>query len=241
MAAEHSITDDPIFYITIVIFALLTTALPAGLNQTRFLPILQTVSLMAFLIMVLRQSQPRRAVRVLAIWLPVQFIVVLLFSWILPGVAERTIADGFQRSAAILEWFYTADPLPESIVTQPWARLLEMVTVLVGSLLTVWTLARATNVTGFLAGALGNSLDSPVAFVAALPVWSLLRLAGYAGFIAVLAEPLWTGNWSPAFYWHKRRRLLLTAATLLLLGLALELALPSLWRSLFRGFVVPAG
>jgi hypothetical protein len=72
-----------------------------------------------------------------------------------------------------------------------------------------------------------------VNLIAGLPLWTLLRLAGYAGFVVLLAEPLFTGNWTLRHYLGERRTLLLASTALLVAGLLLELILPGAWRRLF--------
>jgi len=53
----------------------------------------------------------------------------------------------------------------------------------------------------------------------------MLRIAGYAGLVTLLAEPLWTKNWSFKFYVKQRGRLFLIAITLVLASLTLEILL----------------
>ena len=77
-------------------------------------------------------------------------------------------------------------------------------------------------------------MENGNAFIAAVPLWAILRTLGYAGAVILLAEPLLTSNWQLSFYWRNRRRLLLFTATLLLTGLLLEFILPDYWRTLFR-------
>jgi hypothetical protein len=102
-----------------------------------------------------------------------------------------------------------------------------------GGLLGVWFLVRATNLAAYGAGSLWQSSGIASNVLGGLPVWTLLRLAGYAAAIVLLAEPLLTSNWSLPYYLTKRRRLLLVSAILLGSGLLLELILPAAWRTLF--------
>jgi hypothetical protein len=236
--SDTSVTSEPVFYITVFFFVLLTTALPAGLGQFRWMPILQTISLSIFLIMVLRLGKTRRALQVCAIWLPIQFGALLLITWLLPAQAQQAIPSGFDRGVALLEWLYADSPLPASLLSQPAARWLEVLGVLLGSLLTggivgIWFLMRATNLAGFFSGVLLATSGDPAGFLAMLLPWTLLRLAGYTGFVILLAEPLLTGNWRPAHYLTHRRGLLLASAGLLVLALILEWVLPAPWRAFF--------
>ena len=119
------------------------------------------------------------------------------------------------------------------------ARIVELLGVTLGSLLSVgligiWFLVRALNLAAFNTGVLLVVSDKPLAFLEAIPFWSLLRIGGYAGFVILLAEPLLTSNWNPLFYLRERRRLLLVSIILTLVGLLLEVILPDFWRTLFR-------
>jgi hypothetical protein len=239
---QYSLVRDPVFYLMLAFFALLTTAMPAALGQPRFLPFAQTIALFAFLALAVRQRKMPQALLILAIWLILQIIALILTTWLLPGQVERAISDGFAYRTAFLGWFYGAGALPGSLTVQPAMRLVEMFGIIFGSLLTggllgVWFLVRAANLAAYGAGALAH--DSGLFFnsIAGLPLWTLLRLAGYAGLVALLAEPLFSRNWSPAYYLASRRRLLLGSASLLALGLLLEIALPGAWRTLFQGKV----
>jgi hypothetical protein len=238
MQNEYSLLNDPIFYIMLAFFALLTTALPAALGQPRFLPLAQTVALFVFLSIALRRGAVRQAIRILVIWLVLQLGSFIVITRLAPAQVEHAISDGFPYRQAFIGWFYGAEALPASLWTQPISRLIELLGVLVGSLVTggllgVWFLVRATNLAAYGAGALWQSSGVAINVLGGLPVWTLLRLAGYAGAIVLLAEPLLTGNWALSYYITKRRRLLLVSASLLLSGLLLELILPTAWRSLF--------
>jgi hypothetical protein len=242
MPEPYSLVRDPVFYLMLAFFALLTTAMPAALGQPRFLPFVQTVALFAFLALAIRQRKTPQALLILALWLIIQISAMILITWLFPGQVERAIGDGFAYRTAFSAWFYGAGALPGSLPVQPVARLGEVLGVILGSLFTggllgVWFLVRTANLAGYGAGVLGH--DSGLFFnsVAGLPVWTLLRLAGYAGLVVVFAEPLFSRNWSPAYYLASRRRLLLGSVLLLALGLLLEIALPGIWRSLFQGRV----
>jgi hypothetical protein len=238
MQKSTSLLHDPLFYITLGFFALLTTGLAAAMGQPRFLPLSQTVALFVFLWMALRQSSVREALWILAIWLVVQIATMILVTRFAPGQVEQAIGNGFFYRMDFLAWFYAGDELPASLTTQPVARLIELAGVLLGSLVTggllgVWFLVRAANLAAYSAGALWQSSGFVGYLFAGLPLWTVLRLAGYASFVALLAEPLLTGRWSPGAHLQRRRNLLLIAAGLLLLGLLLELILPGLWRTIF--------
>jgi hypothetical protein len=118
--------------------------------------------------------------------------------------------------------------------------LLELVGVLLGSLVSVgligvWFLVKSVNLAAYNMGVLLIPLQSAAGLLLALPLWSLLRIAGYAGLVILLSEPGITGNWQPGHYWRTRQRLIVIAGGLLLGGLLLELFLPDLWRLLVRG------
>jgi hypothetical protein len=239
MQKSYTLLNDPIFYAMLAFFALLTTASAAALGQPRFLPISQTVALFAFLAVALRRQTVRAAVVVLAVWLATQVVAMILVTRLAPGQVEQAIGDGFAYRTSFSAWFYGAGALPASLVGQPGSRILEVAGILLGSLLTgglvgVWFLVRAANLAAYGAGVLWYDSGQIINLFGGLPVWTLLRLAGYAGLVALLGAPLFSGNWSPRYYLTHHRRLVVASAGLLLLGLLLELILPGVWWTLFN-------
>jgi len=239
MSTQYRLSHDPVFYIMAGFFALVTTALPAVLGQPRFLPIAQTLALFVFLLIPLRQRQIRQALTVLALWLVLQWVSMFLLAWLAPLQVERAINDGFIYRTAYLEWFFGNRQVPDSLAVQPVGRLLEVGGVLVGSLVSggligIWFLVRAVNLSAFGSGALLAPLGGLTGLLAALPVWTLARLAGYGGFVILLAEPLLTRNWALRIFWQERRTLLIGSTVLLVIGLVLEIILPGAWRTLFQ-------
>ncbi|MEZ4663428.1 MAG: hypothetical protein R2911_38290 [Caldilineaceae bacterium] len=119
---------------------------------------------------------------------------------------------------------------------RPIARIGELFSsawaALTGGLLAVWILVRSVNLAGFYAGSLLIDFPSPLALLISLPLWTLLRLVGYAGWTILAAEPMLIKNWSPGHLLQQHRRLLLISSTCVALGLILELILPGLWKSL---------
>jgi hypothetical protein len=239
MVSHYSLTRDPVFFVIVGFFALLTTALPAGLGQARFLPIIQTISLTIFVGMAVRRREAGNALAILALWLAIQIAAMIALTWLAVNQADRAFVNGFAYRGAIVDWFYADGSLPAGLASEPISRLIEIVGVLFGSslsggLIGVWFLVRAANLTGYSAGALLLASGAPVVLFAALPLWTLLRIAGYAGLVTLLAEPLLTSNWTPGYYLTTRRRLLLVSVTFVIASLLLELSLPSFWRALFR-------
>ncbi len=239
MSTQYRLSHDPAFYIMAGFFALVTTALPAVLGQPRFLPIAQTLALFVFLLIPLRQRQIRQALTVVALWLVLQWATMFLLAWLAPLQVERAINDGFIYRTAYLEWFFGTRQAPASLTVQPVRHLLEVIGVLLGSLVSggligIWFLVRAVNLSAFGSGALLAPLAGLIGLLAALPVWTLVRLAGYAGFVILLAEPMLTRNWALSVFWKVRRALFIGSTTLLVIGLLLEIILPGAWRTFFQ-------
>ncbi len=232
-ARNYDLVKDPIYYITVCFFAFLTTALPAALGQPNFLPIVQTVAITLLLAVPLRRGRITTALIVLSSWLFLQLLVMILGSLLLPLVFERAIHDGFAYHRALLEWSVTGLNLPGAIIHSPGARLAEFFGTLLGSLLSagligLWFLVRAVNQFGYGIGRL--AVEGPPGFILGLMPWRLATLAGYAGLVVMLAQPLLTNNWNPAHYFSRQRRLATVSAILIVLGLILEFVLPDLWR-----------
>lgn len=232
-SSTASITRDPIFYITVAFFALLTTGLPALLGQPRFLPIIQTLSLATFVIVALHHRNVRGAITIVAIWLPIQFIVITLLTRILGSHLEAAFNDGFVYRGAITAWFFGGAPLPDGLISSPVGRVIEILGIVVGSLISIglagfWFLVRLVNQAGYGTGILLASLANPSLSLLVIPYWTLLRAAGYAGLVILFAQPLLTYRWSPAYYWQNHRRLGLYSVGLVVIALIIELFLPAL-------------
>ena len=239
MQRSYSLAYDPVFYITVAFFACLTTGLPAVIGQPNFMPILQTIALFIFLLIPRRQGLLRQALWVLLLWLAIQFGLITTLTWLLEARIENAFHDGFQYRMEYIAWFYGAEAAlrPDSFSAAPLARLLELTGVILGSLVSggligVWFLVKSVNLAAYGMGALLVSIKSTTALFIALPLWTLLRIAGYVGLVTLLSEPLLTNNWQPRTYWRSQRRLIVIGGGLLLFGLCSELFLPDLWRLL---------
>lgn len=230
---DTTITHDPIYYFTVGFFALLTTALPALMGQPRFLPISQTLALTIFVAIALHNRHLRGAVNVMALWLPIQFVIMTVLARFFGTQLEAAFANGFLYRGEITAWFFDGAPHPAGLISTPIYYIIELVGVTLGNLATAglvgtWFLVRLLNQAAYGTGILLDSLENSIHSVLVLPYWSLLRASGYAGLIIIFAEPLLTYQWSPGYYWQNRRRLLLIAVALVLLGYLVELFLPGI-------------
>jgi hypothetical protein len=218
----------------VAFFALLTTALPALLGQPRFLPVVQTVSLTVFAALALRHRNLAGALQVMALWLMIQFAAMTLAARFFGGQVEAAINDGFTYRGAIAAWFFGAGPLPGSLSVEPVRRGVEVMLVTLGSLVSagllgIWVIVNVLNRAAFGVGVLLSALESGGNALFTLPVWTLLRVTGYAGATALFAEPLLISAWSARRLWDERRGLLLVSGALILAGLALEPLLADLF------------
>ncbi len=172
----------------------------------------------------------------LSLWLSLQFMVMLVGSALLPVVFQRAIHDGFDFHRALLEWSATGSSLPGSLHENAGPRVVELFGVLLGSLVSagligIWFLMRTLNQFAFAAGRL--AAEGPSGLILGLMPWRIAMIAGYAGSVALLAQPLLRNTWSPFFYLARHRRLAAVSILLLAAGLVTELALPGLWRVLW--------
>lgn len=227
-----SITRDPVYLITVGFFALLTTVLPALLGQHRFMPILQAFTLTVFVALPIHHRYPQGALRVLGLWLPLQFLTILLLTLVAGERVEQAIPGGFLLRGAVVDWFFGGGTYPAAFGAAPLARLGEVTGVVLGSLASAglagaWFMLRALNQAAYATGILLAALETPAWVLATIPWWTLLRVGGYAGLVALLAEPLLTYTWSPRHYWQKRRRLILWSLALVVGGLLAEAILPA--------------
>ncbi len=234
-ADPYNLLRDPLYYAVVILFAFLATALPALLRASWLLLLAQTISLWLLLLVPLRRNSARYALVVVACWVAVQFVAMFAISLGAPNRAEVAIGNGFQLTSGLLAWLYTGSPLPLSWFSQPLQHLVAILgatlgALVSGGLLGVWFLMRAVNVYAFSAAVLVNSAGGAIA---ALQPWALLQIAGYVGLLPLLALPGFNGEWNPAKWSPRRRKLLLIAGALLLAGLVLELFLPGLWARWF--------
>lgn len=231
-------TRDPLFYATLVFFALLTTVIPAVMGQPNFMPIVQTLGLTVFTAMALRRGGIAVALRVAALWLVTQGLLLFLLAWLLPGTVERAIHGGFLFRTGLIEWAYTNSPLPGSLLAAPLARLGEIAGIVLGSLATVglaggWFLVKGVNLLAYGMGSLWRATESPLGILLGLAPWRLAQLIGYTGFFVLLIQPLLLNNWNLAHYLATQRRLIFISLALVVGGMIAELFLPGLWRTIF--------
>ena len=237
MQKEYQLTRDPVFYGSVAFFALLTTTLPAILGQPRLLPLVQAVSLTVLMGLALRRRDVRGALGVVFLWLLVSMLSMLVLTWFAPEPVERAFENGFEYRARFSEWYYASSVLPASFADQPLASLVEIVGILLGSLLTgglvgAWFLVKMANLAAFGAASLLLTLGGVWMLPIALPLWSIAQLAGAAGLVVLLAEPLLSGRFAAgvANLFGQRRRLLLIFGALYAAGILLEWLLPSFWH-----------
>ncbi len=235
MQRTYQLSADPLYYVMGAFFSVLTTAFPAIMGQPRFLHLSQTVALALFLAVPLRRGALRHAAAVLALWLFVQIALVAALVWLLPGRVGQAIPGGFELRAALLAWIFAAGPLPQQIAPPVLAQLGEAAAVALGSLITggligVWFIVRTANLAGFAAGSLAPALGGGLGLLISLPLWTLARLAAYAGLTLLLAEPLLRSQWNARRFWSMRRNLILVCIALIALALLLQYVVPPLWQ-----------
>lgn len=221
-------------------FALLTTLLPGILGQPNFMPMVQALGLTIFTAIPLRKGDVRTALWVVLLWLIVQLAVIVLMAWGLPTQTARAIPDGVTYRMALVTWAYTGEALPRSLLVTPWTRLIEIIGVLVGSLLTgglvgSWFLVRAVDLFGFSAGTMIREMAPADGLLLGFTPWRLLTLTGYAGFFLLLAQPILSNRWDLDHYLTHQRRLILWSGSLLIIGILLEALLPGMWQGLVIG------
>jgi len=236
MEREYQLTRDPVFYLMAAFFAFLTTALPALLGQFRFMPIGQTLVLMVFMAIAVRRSDLRGGLLVVFLWLALSMSILIGLMLVAPEQVERAFTDGFMYRALVSEWYFARSPLPSSFATQPVPSLIEAIGVTLGALLTgglvgVWFLVRMANLAAFSAGHLLGILANPLLLVVALPIWSVLQVAGAGGLVVVCAEPLLAAKRMSFGSWARgRRRWLAWFGVMYAAGLLAEWILPAVWH-----------
>lgn len=237
MTQEYQLHRDPVFYVTMAFFSLITTALPAVLGQPRFLPLVQAVALTVFLLVPLRRGDLRGALAVVFLWLALSMATIFALTWLAPNRVELAFENGFFHRGAVSEWYYANSPLPASFASQPLPSLVEIVGLLLGSLLTgglvgAWFLVKMANLAAFSAASLLLTLGNPLLLAVALPPWSWLQIIGAGGLVVLLAEPLLSQRFGAGVraLAHRRLRPLLIFGAIYVLGILLELVLPAFWH-----------
>ncbi len=235
MERAYQLSRDPAYFLMAAFFALLTTGLPAVMGQPRFMPFIQAVVLTIFLAISVRRGDMRSGLAVVFLWLTISMTVILLLTWFVPEQLERAFDNGFMQRAMTSEWYFANSPLPGSITAEPAAALVEMVGVILGSLLTgglvgAWFLVRMANLAAFSAGHLLGIFDDPLLLFVALPVWSILEIAGAGGLVVVCSELLLAGRFALGEWFRRRKRLLAIFAAIFGVGLLAEAILPAFWH-----------
>ena len=231
----YNLIQDPLYYVTLLFFVLVTTLPPALIGQPTFLPVAQALGLMIFTALAVRRGSPRQALIVVSVWLVAQFVLLVTLTWLFPTRLDLAFANGFNFRTAYLQWFYTGQDLPHSLAGSPGAILIEVAGVILGSLATggvigAFFLVRAVNFTAF---GMGGLLAGGVGIIAALPLWTFFKVGGYACFFVLFSRPILTGNLLPSTLSGPTRRLLTLGAGLLIGGFFLEFFLPGLWSAWF--------
>lgn len=235
--AQYSLVQDPLFLITVAAFALITTGFPAALGQFRFMPLIQTIALTAFLSLAVRRGRLRAAYSILGIWIFVQFTSILTLTLIRPAQLERAIVEGFSHRQGLLEWIYTASAYPSGLAANPVAYIVEFMGIVIGGLVTaglvgIWFLMRLINLTAYSIGTLTPVAEGTLALLVPLLLWHILRIVGYAALMPLVATPALSGVWSPTIYWQTHRRPILFGLALVIAGILLELLAAPLWPAL---------
>jgi len=235
MDQAYRLTRDPVYYVMAAFFALLTTAIPTVFGQVRFMPISQTLVLTIFMSIAVRRRDIRGALIVVFLWLATSMSIILLLTLVAPGQVERAFDNGFMMRAMTSEWYFANAPLPASFATEPIPTALEIAGITLGSLFTagvvgVWSLVRMANLAAFTAGHLLGVLGGPLWIVVALPMWSVLQLAGAGGLVVLFAEPLQVDRFGLGGWFKRRRRALAIFGALYAAGVLAELILPTFWH-----------
>lgn len=235
MTQEYRLTRDPVFFVMAAFFALLTTVAPALFGQVRFMPISQTIVLSIFIGVAVRRGDLRSALILVYMWLLVSMSALILLTLVVPGQVERAFDDGFMVRAMTSEWYFANSPLPASFATELIPAALEIAGITLGALFTggiigVWSMVRLANLSAFMAGHLLGVLGNPVWIVVALPIWSLLQLAGAGGLVVLFAEPLLVDRFGLGRWFTRRRRALAIFGAIYVAGVLAELILPTFWH-----------
>jgi hypothetical protein len=234
---RQPLTADPLFHGMVVVFGVLTTALPAGLAQPRFLPIVQALSITVFLAIPLRAGLWRRAALSMGLFLISAAVTMALLTYLAPQQVEGALPHGFALRSELLEWSFGAGGWPGSPQSQPTTMLVQFAGVCTGAIASAglvgnWFLMRVVDSAAFGTGLLFRSLDGPLVSLLAIPVWSWLWISGLAALVLWLSQPILSGHWSPRYYVEHQRALLLASAILLVAGLLATLVLPDFWQAM---------
>jgi hypothetical protein len=168
-------------------------------------------------------------------------LTVFVITWVDPVRVEAAFENGFLHRAVYAEWYYAANPqsspLPASFGTQPLPSVVEILGIVLGSLLTgglvgAWFLMKVANLAAFSAASLLLTLPNLLWIFVALPLWSILQIAGGGGLLVVLAEPLASGKFGAGLRELGRRRRLpfLLFGGMFVLGILLEFVLAPFWH-----------
>ena len=235
MERAYQLSRDPVYFAMAAFFALLTTGLPAIIGQPRFMPLSQAIVLTLFLAIAVRAGDMRSAIAIVFLWLATSMAILVTLTWFAPDQVERAFENGFMQRAMTSEWYFARSPLPGSVASEPVATLVEAAGVILGALLTggligAWFLVRMANLAAFSAGHLLGIFGNPLLIFIALPLWSILQIAGAGGLVALCSEPLLSCRFAIGAWFRRRKHLLAIFGALYALGLVAEAFLPAFWH-----------
>jgi hypothetical protein len=240
---DEKVLDDWIVYPSMAMGVVVTTFFPMLLGQQICLPLLSAAVLIPMFLWALRQGRPRRAIALALFWVAVQSASVIVASLLFQDSAWRAVQGGLEYRTAWLQWI-SGGPLVSMAPALNYARqgidlvIYALAMALTGGVAGLLLLTLALDRLNFTVASLMAAAPQPALLVvAAWPLWMIVRLVGYIIVGAVLAEPIAGLDLRPAYLaiWLRARwRLLLLGLGVILLGVALQLLLSPLYKTIMQ-------
>ena len=240
---DEQVLDDWIVYPSMAMGVLVTTFFPILLGQQICLPLLSAAVLIPMFLWALRQGRPRKAISLALFWVAVQSASVIVASLLFQDSAWRAVQGGLEYRTAWLQWI-GGGPLVPMAPALNYARqgidlvIYALAMALTGGVAGLLLLTLALDRLNFTVASLIAVAPQPALLtVAAWPLWMIVRLVGYIVVGAVLAEPIASLDLRPAYLatWLRARwRLLLLGLGVILLGVALQVLLSPLYKTIMQ-------
>lgn len=233
---------DPLLYLILLVGLAFSMFIGFIAQQRVLMPVASALILWPMLIWSLRHARIDVAVRLVAFWAAVIFVVAIVAGRVLGARALETVPGGVEYIANQMLWLTGRQSTVEGIGNWLPELARRSGLVLVGSaisagLLPLIAAARWLAILGLWTANLFNAAHPFLAVPLSISPWTWAEIVAQGALLVVMAEPIVTGS-VHSLLTRERSRLLLTGLIALFLAIALHLLLPGLLASPLRALVL---
>ncbi len=233
---------DPLLYLIVLGGLAFSMFIGFVAHQQMLMPVASALILWPLLIWSLRHARLDVAVRLVAFWAAVIFVVTIIAGRVLGGQALETVPGSLDYIANQMLWLTGQANTVEG--ASRWLPELARRTGLVlfggavsAGLLPLIAAARWLAILGLWTANLFNAAHPIGAVPLSIAPWTWAEMVAQVALLVVMSEPIVTGS-VHGFLTRDRSRLLLTGLAALLVTIVLHLLLPGLLASPLRALVL---